>query len=154
MPQPAKITRPRPRGVYPRMRLFEAIDAARDAPLVWIWGPPGAGKTTLAASYVEHSKPAVLWYQVDEGDADAASFFYYMGLAARRAAPRRRKTLPLFTPEYALGLPTFTRRWFEQLYSWLKPPFVVVLDNYQLVAADSRVHAVVAGAVEVLPEGG
>lgn len=50
-------------------------------------GPPGAGKTTLAASYLDSQKRPLLWYQLDEGDADAATFFHYLGLAAGKLAP-------------------------------------------------------------------
>lgn len=150
---PAKITRPRSRGVYPRTRLFGELNAARSAPCIWISGPPGAGKTILAVSYLETEDIRSLWYQVDEGDADIASFFHYLGLAARKAS-RRRKQLPWFTPEFTGGLPAFTRRFFEQLYSWLKPPFVLVLDNYQLLPDEAALHEVIPIAVETLPEGG
>ena len=134
---PVKITFPRLGRVLPRNRLFTQLDDARQRRIVWISAPPGAGKTTLAASYLVERSLQSLWYQMDEGDADIASFFYYMGLAAKKAGPHLKKSLPLFTPEYALGLPVFTRRYFEQLYSGMKAPFVIVLDNYQTVPTDS-----------------
>lgn len=151
---PVKITFPRLGRVVPRTRLFNLIDDARQRRVVWISAPPGAGKSTLAASYPVKRNLQSLWYQMDEGDANIASFFYYMGLAAKKAAPRRKKSLPLFTPEYALGLPVFTRRYFEQLFSWMKPPFVLVLDNYQTVPTDSALHEVIRDGLELMPEGG
>jgi LuxR family maltose regulon positive regulatory protein len=45
-----------------------------------------------------------------------------MGLAAKRAAPRKRRPLPLLTSEYLQGISTFTLRYFEELYSRLNPP--------------------------------
>ena len=105
-----------------------------------MWAPPGAGKTSLIASYLAARRLSNLWYQVDAGDADIASFFYYLG----QAAPRRRRSLPLLTPEYRQGLAIFTRRFFRELYSRLKTPFVLVFDNYQEVAgrlAAARGHA-------------
>jgi LuxR family maltose regulon positive regulatory protein len=149
-----KINSPRMRGAYQRKRLFARLDTLRSSPAVWITGPPGAGKTTLAGSYLGQSRPTVLWYQIDEGDSDIATFFYYLGLAVKQAAPRHRKPLPLFTPEYVLGLPAFTRRYFEQVYDRLKTPFVLVLDNYQLVSSESPLHGVLSDAIDALPDGG
>jgi LuxR family maltose regulon positive regulatory protein len=52
-----------------------------------------------------------------------------MGLAAKKAAPHQRKSLPLLTPEYLLGIPTFTHRYFEELYSRLKTSSIIVFDS-------------------------
>ena len=93
----SKITRPIPVRVSQRKRLFRLLDRLRKQPIIWISGPPGCGKTTLVSSYIEARKIPCLWYQVDQGDEDIATFFYYMGLAAKKATPRKRKSLPLLT---------------------------------------------------------
>ncbi len=118
----AKLIRPNPARIFPRKRLFRRLDEARTRPIIFITGPPGSGKTNLITSYIEHRKLPCLWYNTDERDGDAASFFYYLGLAARKAAPRYKKPLPLFTPEYGLGVEAFTRRYFENRCSRHKPP--------------------------------
>jgi hypothetical protein len=89
-PSIAKITRPRITGILPRKRLFHYLDSCRKYPVIWITGPAGSGKTTLVSSYLDANKLPCLWYQVDEGDSDIATFFSYMGMAARKAAPRKR----------------------------------------------------------------
>ena len=149
----AKLTPPRLPAVLMRPRLFRLLDRARRQPVVWITAPPGYGKTTLVASYLKTRKLNTLWYQVDEGDADIATFFHYLGLAAQQAAPRHTRPLPNLTPEYLLGLPTFTRSFFQTLCKRLKSAAVLVLDNYQLVPADSKLHEVVQWAIEALPPG-
>ena len=146
----AKTTRPSAARVMPRSRLFRRLDRRR-ARLTWIAGPPGAGKTALVASYVAARRLHTVWYQLDEGDADPATFFYYLGATA--AAPRRR-ALPLFTPEYARGLDAFSRRFFRELFGRLRPPFAIVFDNYERVPSDAPLHDVLREAVEELPEGG
>ncbi len=147
-----KITRPSPEGLFPRKRLFRRLDRARTRPVTFITAPAGSGKTSLVTSYINARKLLCLWYQVDGGDADLATFFYYMGVAAKKAAPRYRKPLPLFTPEYGLGVPTFTRRYFENLCSRLKPPFVLVFDNYQEIPPESAAHEIIRTGLSALSE--
>src|SRR5499433_1014866 len=146
----AKTTRPTLATTVARPRLFRLLDRARRRPVTWVWGPPGAGKTTLVVSYLQARKVRTLWYQLDEGDADVATFFYYLGLAA----PRRRRPLPRLTPEYRQDVALFGRRFFRELYSRLKPPFTVVFDNYQDLPRYSVLHDVMAESVAEIPTGG
>jgi hypothetical protein len=106
--------------------LYRLLDKARKTPLLWITGPPGCGKTALVSSYIESRRLPCLWYKVDEADADLATFFYYLGLAAGKAAPRKRKRLPLLTPERMPGLSVFAQRYFEDLSSMLPVPSLLV----------------------------
>ena len=71
-----KTSRPSLSGILPRKRLFSLLDEARERPVAWVSGPPGCGKTTAVASYLDHSSIYCVWYQLDEGDADVATFFY------------------------------------------------------------------------------
>jgi ATP/maltotriose-dependent transcriptional regulator MalT/DNA-binding SARP family transcriptional activator len=134
----------------PRPRLFRLLDRQAARSLTWIAGPPGAGKTTLVASYLIRRRLRALWYQLDPGDADIATFFYYL----RNAAPGRRQPLPLLAPEYRQGLATFTRTVFRDLFSRLGPRFALVLDNYQDIPADAPLHRVLRDALRELPPGG
>ncbi len=99
----AKTTRPSIAGVLPRDRLFTMLDATPKS-VIWVTGPPGCGKTTLVASYLERRKQRSLWYQVDEGDADVASFLYYLGLAAIELRRKPNLRLPQLTPEYHVAI--------------------------------------------------
>jgi ATP/maltotriose-dependent transcriptional regulator MalT/DNA-binding SARP family transcriptional activator len=149
----AKLTRPRLANVVERKRLLARLNSVGEKKIVWISAPAGSGKTTLVTQWLDSRKLPSIWYQVDEGDADIATFFSYMGIAAKQAAPRYRTPLPLLTPEYRPGLPTFTKRFFEALFSRLKPPFCIVIDNYQDVPADSSFHEVVHDGLSAAPDG-
>ena len=160
---PVKLTRPNSRGALARKRLFQLIEHGREKKVIWISAPAGSGKTTLAASYFESGKTPCFWCQVDEGDDDPATFFYYLGLLAKHAASGKRKPLPLLTPEYLPGLPAFAKCFFEQLCGRLiektrlrfsaddgRP--VIVFDNYQEVPEDSLSQEVInAGISSILP---
>ena len=147
-----KISRPRPIKVYRRERLFEQLDTARTCPIVWIMGPPSAGKTMLVASYLKERKLGGLWYQVDEGDQDLATVFSFLRLAAQDVAPDR-PALPLLTPEYLMDVQGFTRRFFRQLFDSLRRPAVVVFDNYQEVPAESAFHNMMRVGLGEVSEG-
>jgi len=106
----------------------------------------------LVSSYLEARKLPCLWYQIDTGDSDPATFFYYLGLAAKKTTPRKRKPLPLLTPEYLQGIPTFTLRYFEELFARLKIPSAIVFDNYQEVAEDAPFHEIILNGLSRIPE--
>ncbi len=59
--------------------------------------PAGSGKTTLVSSWLDSRSIPPSGISVDDGDADLATFFYYLGRAGRKAAPRQRAQLPLLT---------------------------------------------------------
>ena len=99
MPTFAKLTRPKTHRVLRRERLFALIDQARERPLVWVCGSPGAGKSTLVASYVEAHKGRAAWYHLDPGDDDIGTFFYYLAQAVP-AVGKNAPQLPQFGPEH------------------------------------------------------
>lgn len=149
----AKLTRPRVHRAALRERLFSRLDETRTyCPGIWVVGPPGAGKTTLVASWLEARNIAGIWLQVDAADADLATFFHYLG---RGAAPwqRREAPLPAFAPEYAADISGFARRFFRILFERLPQGAALVLDNYQEVAPDAAFHQVVSTAIEEVPAG-
>jgi ATP/maltotriose-dependent transcriptional regulator MalT len=150
----AKLTPPRLPAIVERPRLYRLLDRARKRPIVWISAPPGFGKTTLVASYLRTQKLRSLWYQLDDGDGDLATFFHYLGLAVQKGVPRVKKPpLPHLTPEYLKGLSTFTRRFFEELYRRLKAPAVLVFDNYHEVPFDAALHDMLALGISSAPPG-
>jgi ATP/maltotriose-dependent transcriptional regulator MalT/DNA-binding SARP family transcriptional activator len=151
----AKLTRPNLGGILPRDRLYKQLDEGRERSIIWLSGPPGSGKTTLVADYLDTWAPECIWYQVDPGDADVATFFYYMARALPDSAPEdQQAALPLFTAEYQSNLPAFTRRYFRELFARMTPPFALVFDNYQEVPSQSRLHEVLRHGLEELPAGG
>lgn len=131
----------------PRERLFARIDAPGRT-IAWISGPPGSGKTSLAASYVEARRLRCLWYQLDADDADLATFFHYLAHAARKLEDgRAREAVSAGAGDHG------ARNFFRQLFSRAKAPFVLVLDNLHAVPAESDLHAALEAAFTQVPKG-
>ena len=148
----AKTTRPAISAIAPRERLFARMDGAPGRTVVWISGPPGAGKTTLAASYAEARGYRCLWYQVDPDDADAATLFHYLAHAARKLDGLGAKELPAFTPQAGADTASFARKFFRQLFARVKAPFALVFDNLHAVPPEGALHAVLEAAFNQVPK--
>jgi LuxR family maltose regulon positive regulatory protein len=155
VPQLAKLTRPRLHKAVARERLFGKLDEARaHKPAICVVGPPGAGKTTLVASWLDARGIKGIWYQVDPGDADLATFFYYyLGEAAKSFSRMSQRPLPLLTPEYLGDVEGFSRRFFRELLSRLPDDAALALDNYQELGPEQQFHQLIAHAVDEVPAG-
>jgi len=149
----AKITKPSVSRIYKRERLFRLLDEDRKRPLVWVSGPAGSGKTTLISSYLDSRKLPSLWYLLDEGDSDPATFFFYLGIAATKIFTPIEKPFPLLTPEYIQGISIFAKRFFELLCGGLRKPFALVLDNYHDVPESSLFHDMIVNGLDMVPDG-
>ena len=149
--QMAKLMAPSISDVLHRDRLFKRLDSRRKQPVVWVAGPGGAGKTTLLASYLASKNVPFLWYQVDEGDTDPATFYYFLKLAVKRLIPGKRIRLPEFSLEHLSNIGPFSRLFFRHLFTLLPHPLIIVLDNYQMVPEDALLHEIVAIAAGEVP---
>jgi len=152
-PALAKLTRPKLYDALPRPRLFAAIDDAAKRPILWVSGAPGAGKTTLVASWLEARQRRHLWYQLDAGDADPATLFHFLSIAAESLAGKAAKSLPLFTSEPQQDVGRFTRTFFRELYASLPHPCIVVFDNFHEPDTSTEQRAAFVHGLEEIPEG-
>jgi len=148
----AKTTAPSIAGAIRRESLFSRIDSAPGRTVVWISGPAGAGKTTLAASYVEARGYPSAWYQVDRDDDDVATFFHYLGHAVRRIHPHPIQ-LPSLVGSSEADIAALSRNCFREIFSGLSAPSALVLDDLHELAPDGALlTALESGLPQVPPD--
>ena len=148
----AKTTRPELGNIVPRDALFTRLDGSAERTVGWIFGPGGAGKSTLAASYVEARGFPSAWYQIDPDDADIAAFFHYLSHAARRIL-QPEASLPSFDTLRADNIAAYARRYFRQLFAQATVHSVLVLDNLNDVPLDSTLYTVLDAGLQQIPRG-
>ena len=144
----AKLSQPRLHNAIWRERLFALLDSRKQQPIIWVGGPAGAGKSTLVASYLEARNARALWFQVDEGDKDPATFFHYLSELAQQDGKKR--VLPRLSIE---DLGAFARHYFREFFGQIGANVVLVLDNCQDAAGDAF-HLILRVACEELPQQG
>ncbi len=149
----AKIDKPRLSNVYKRRRLFKLLDGYSNRRVIWVSAPPGYGKTTAVASWLQSRPRRVIWYQCDEGDADPASFFYFLTLALADYSNIVANPLPTLAPELYPALATFIRNYFREFCARLTAPTYLVLDNWQDIPAGAPLRELLPVIVEQIPSG-
>ncbi len=148
-----KFEPPQVAGLCLRERLFTQLDGLADKRVLWISSPAGSGKTSLIASYLAERNKNIIWYQVDVGDSDIASFFHHMALCIKNAYPKKCGILPDFTSEYLAGLPAFSLNYFRELFKKIEPGSALVLDNFQDAGEQVSLHEVMQYLLKEIPKG-
>lgn len=68
-----------------RTRLFSRLDGLASCPAVWVFGPPGSGKTMLLQTWIASRGIEAQWIDVSAGDAETD----VLAMLAKRADSRR-----------------------------------------------------------------
>jgi LuxR family transcriptional regulator, maltose regulon positive regulatory protein len=150
-----KLASPRLGRVFGRARLFALLDEFPDVPALWLAAPPGAGKTTLAATWLlqrDQREAPTLWLQLDAADADPATFMQSLDAlwSSLVAAPT---ALPALRADDLADLAGWLRRRLVHMLPLLPPRWSLVLDNHQELPADSPLQDALARALAGLPAG-
>ncbi len=153
-----KFTPPPVGGNLPRPHLIQWLEGHNQQRLILVSAPPGYGKTTLLADFLNaHSRPAA-WYQLESSDSDPTVFLTYLIEAIRRAKSGAKKASRIGGNAQSLlnsaEAGTSPRRvmtvLINELAEQIHTSLPIVLDDYHFVASPI-VHQLVDFLLENAP---
>ncbi len=109
----------------------------------------------LAASYADQCRLPVLWYRMDEADADPTVFFSNVNRLVRHEL-RRRSVLPSFSPEHLGDVVAFTRAWTRAAFRAVRRRDeavrgrLIVFDDVHALPAHAPTHHALAVLCEAM----
>ena len=152
-----KLLPPRPApSLLPRPRLIDRLAQNFANPVTLVTANAGSGKTTLVADFVRsHAQPFV-WYQLDHTDADPCVFLGYITYGIKQIVPGFGEATFAYLKEAAKELAQQPERAVDVLLNEtldrVEQKFVLVLDDYHHLGADTPVHRVVDRLLTYLPD--
>ncbi|MGF6232316.1 LuxR family maltose regulon positive regulatory protein [Inquilinus ginsengisoli] len=144
-------------GLVLRTRLFDRLDQAPPRAPLWVTAPPGAGKTALAAAWAgSRWRPAdgatVLWYAVEETDADPLRLFATLGGFLGLAHGFGTDIPPEPTPEDFAAIAGAVRRWLDAVPPGRPAgPRLIVFDDVHHVPPEAVTIALLPVLAAALP---
>ncbi len=156
---PTKLMAPVVPPSIMRSRLLKRFNENPGVRLVLLQAGAGYGKTSLVSSYLQHGSLPSLWYQLDEFDADPATFAMYLAEGIKGLVKEinlevlEKHPCPDFTAAgYKAGL--------EELLSWAikvlegsNQRVALVFDDYHLVKESEEIRQFMERMINYLPQG-
>ena len=152
-----KLLPPRPApSLLPRPRLTERLEQNLAHAVTLVTAPAGSGKTTLVADFIRTGARPFVWYQLDQTDADPLVFLGYVTHGIRRLVPGFGDATVSYMHEAAKELAQAPERAVDVLLNEVldsvEQQFILVLDDYHHLGAETSVHRVVDRLLAYLPD--
>ena len=120
-----------------RDRLILELDRGVKNKLTLLSAPPGFGKTTLLAQWINETKLKCAWLSLDERDNDLLRFWRYTICAIQKVQSRLgNKTLDIISDRNNLDYEYFLTPLIAEL-STINNDIVLILDDYHLIQANT-----------------
>lgn len=132
-----------------RPSLTAQLNEGAKRALTLVSAPAGFGKSTALAQWTAHSPIPVAWLSLDEKDNEPARFFSYLARALVTADVGSGKIHSLLQQPEDLPARTLAAAFLDQVEQ-VDTPFVLVIDDYQLMTAGS-IHEALAFVLDYRP---
>src|SRR5688500_7951800 len=152
-----KLLPPRPApSLLPRPRLVARLEQNLAHAVTLVTAPAGSGKTTLVADFIRTGGHPFVWYQLDRADSDPLVFLGYVAHGIKRIAPGFGDATMSYMQEASKELAQAPERAVDVLLNEVldsvEQQFILVLDDYHHLSAETPVHRVVDRLLAYLPD--
>jgi LuxR family transcriptional regulator, maltose regulon positive regulatory protein len=151
-----KILVPKKRsGLFQRPRLLNFIHNQIQRKLILISAAAGYGKTSLLADFAHNTEIPVCWYALDAADRDPSVLVEYLVATIRHRFPQfGQRTRALFQGGQAVtgNFQPIVTTLVNEIYDTIPEYFVLVLDDYHLVADSRPVEDFIDQLLQYLPD--
>jgi LuxR family maltose regulon positive regulatory protein len=152
-----KLLPPRPApSLLPRPRLVERLEQNLAHAVTLVTAPAGSGKTTLVADFIRTGAHPFVWYQLDHADSDPLVFLGYVTHGIKRIVPGFGDATMSYLHEASKELAQAPERAVDVLLNEVldrvEQQFILVLDDYHHLGAETPVHRVVDRLLAYLPD--
>ncbi|HEX8721714.1 MAG TPA: tetratricopeptide repeat protein, partial [Pyrinomonadaceae bacterium] len=152
-----KLLPPRPApSLLPRPRLVERLQQNLAHAVTLVTAPAGSGKTTLVADFIRTGAHPFVWYQLDRTDSDPLVFLGYVAHGIRQIVPGFGDATMSYMQEASKELAQAPERAVDVLLNEVldraEQQFILVLDDYHHLGAETPVHRVVDRLLAYLPD--
>jgi tetratricopeptide (TPR) repeat protein len=120
------------------------MDAQAGRRATWISGPPGAGKTSLAAGYREYKQGGAFWYRCDPSDCDPANLFHFLAISSLGGGA-------VLASEHQVDVLGFARHVFRSIGGSGTSPSLWIIDDCHEVEDGALFFNVMDVAMNELP---
>jgi LuxR family transcriptional regulator, maltose regulon positive regulatory protein len=133
-----------------RPRLIDRLNEGLSRKLILVAAPAGYGKTTLVSSWAAACGQPVAWLSLDERDKEPTRFLAYLIAAVQTSeATLGQDILSAVQSSRSSTIDNWLPVLINQLDN-MAEPFVLVLDDYQLITAPA-IHQALAFLLEHQP---
>jgi LuxR family maltose regulon positive regulatory protein len=150
----SKLLTPSPTGLLHRPQVCQTIEQGLERKLTLISAPAGYGKTSALVDFARHSPVPVCWYTVDERDRDLGLFIRYLveaiGERFSNFGERTRQALTSLDSDLFNDPTAVVGELVNEMLE-LDTPFVVVMDNYEVLDGAFGIRTFVHRLLQVLP---
>ena len=152
-----KLLPPRPApSLLPRPRLVERLQQNLAHAVTLVTAPAGSGKTTLVADFIRTGGHPFVWYQLDHADSDPLVFLGYVAHGIKQIVPGFGEATMSYMHEASKELAQAPERAVDVLLNEVldrvEQQFILVLDDYHHLGAETPVHRVVDRLLAYLPD--